>query len=219
MGFLTDLKFAVRSLSRAKGLSLTVVLTLALGIGANAAIFSVVRGVLLRPLVNRDESRLLYIRQSAPGIAVENATFSVPEIRDLRERVRTLTGLGEFSTIGFTMVGLGDARTVRAGVVDGRYFEVMGLHPVLGRLLHAEDDGPNAAGAAVLTYRFWTSLKEGPAVLGKTVRLGSFVSSWQSLALQPDRTVHYSPCRFRVVRNGLRRDDDLTQSTLSTQSS
>jgi putative ABC transport system permease protein len=73
-----DLKMAVRSLARTKGLAITVVLTLALGIGANAAIFSVVRGVLLRPLVNRDEDRLIYIRQSAPGIGVENTTFSVP---------------------------------------------------------------------------------------------------------------------------------------------
>jgi len=106
--FLNDLKFALRSLARAKGLSITVVLTLALGIGANAAIFSVVRGVLLRPLVNREEGRLIYIRQSAPGIGVENATFSVPEIRDLRQQSKTVTAVGEFSTITFTMVALGD---------------------------------------------------------------------------------------------------------------
>src|ERR671932_2801424 len=87
MTFFTDLKFALRSLARAKGLSATVVVTLALGIGANAAIFSVVRGVLLRPLVNRDEDRLIYIRQSAPGIGSDNLTFSVPEIADLTSRV------------------------------------------------------------------------------------------------------------------------------------
>src|SRR5438477_11661651 len=155
MALVRDMKFAVRSLTRTKGLTITVVLTLALGIGANAAIFSLVRGVLLRPLVNRDEDRLIYIRQSAPGLGVENATFSVPEIQDLRSRVKTLSAFGDFSTIGFTMVGLGEPREVRAGVVSGSYFEVMGLHPVLGRLLAAQDDGPNAAGAAVLTYRFW----------------------------------------------------------------
>src|SRR5215213_2496187 len=94
---LNELKFALRSLSRAKGLSATVVLTLALGIGANASIFSVVSGVLLRPLVNRDESRLIYIRQSAPGITVENATFSVPEIEDLQKRMKTVSALGDFS--------------------------------------------------------------------------------------------------------------------------
>ncbi len=171
---LRDLKFAARSLARVKGLAVTVVLTLALGIGANAAIFSVVRGVLLRPLVNRDEDRLIYIRQSARGIGADNAAFSVPEIQDLRARVKTLSAFGDFSTIGFTMVGLGEPREVRAGVVGGSYFEVMGLHPVLGRLLDARDDGPNAAGAAVLTYRFWkTGLNSDPSVLGKTVRLGT----------------------------------------------
>ena len=172
--YLYDLKVALRSLWRTKGLAITVVLTLALGIGANAAIFSVVRGVLLRPLVNRDENRLVYIRQSAMGIGTENAAFSVPEIQDLRARVKTLTEFGDFSTIGFTMVGLGEPREVRAGVVGGSYFEVMGLHPVLGRLLDMRDDGPSAAGAAVLTYRFWKSTLNGdPTVIGKTVRLGT----------------------------------------------
>jgi putative ABC transport system permease protein len=173
MNFLHDVKFAVRSLARTKGLTITVVLTLALGIGANAAIFSLVRGVLLRPLVNRDENRLIYIRQSARGIGTDNATFSVPEIQDLRARVTTLNAFGDFSTIGFTMVGLGEPREVRAGVVGGSYFEVMGLHPVLGRLLDMRDDGPSAAGAVVLTHRFWTTgLKSDPSVLGKTIRLG-----------------------------------------------
>src|SRR5205809_4835650 len=115
MTFLNDLTFAVRSLARARGMAVTVILTLALGIGANAAIFSVVRGVLLRPLVNRDENQLIYIRQSAPGIGTANTTFSVPEIQDLRQRVRTLSAFGDFSTIGFTMVGLGEPRVVRAG--------------------------------------------------------------------------------------------------------
>src|SRR6266705_385132 len=172
--FLRDVRFAVRSLGRTKGLAFTVVLTLALGIGANAAIFSLVRGVLLRPLVNRDEDRLIYIRQSARGIGADNATFSVPEIQDLRARVTSLSAFGDFSTVGFTMIGLGEPREVRSGVVGGSYFEVMGLHPVLGRLLDMRDDGPNAAGAAVLTYRFWkTTLNSDPSVIGKTVRLGT----------------------------------------------
>jgi predicted permease len=164
----------VRSLVRAKGLTATVVLTLALGIGANAAIFALVRGVLLRPLANRDEDRLIYIRQSARGLGLDNAYFSVPEIQDLRAGVKALSAFGDFSTIGFTMVGLGEPREVRAGVVGGSYFDVMGLRPVLGRLLDMRDDGPSAAGAMVLTYRFWkTALKSDASVLGKTVRLGT----------------------------------------------
>jgi predicted permease len=172
--WIRELKLAVRSLSRTTWLTTTVVLTLALGIGANAAIFTLVRGVLLRPLVNRGEERLIYIRQTAPGLGPGLLPFSVPEIQDLRAGVKTLRAMGEFSTIGFTMIGLGDPREVSAGVVDGNYFEVMGLRPVLGRLLGKGDDGPNAAGAAVLTYKFWSEqLKSDPGVLGKVIRLGT----------------------------------------------
>ncbi|MGA7108144.1 MAG: ADOP family duplicated permease [Terracidiphilus sp.] len=176
MSFLHDLKIAIRSLARVPSLWITVGLTLALGIGANAAIFTVVRAVLLRPLANQDESRLLYVRQSAPGIGEANATFSVPEIQDLIDsKLKTIKEFGTFSEIDFTIVGLGTPREIPAGVVDGNYFEVMGLHPVLGRLLGPADDGRNAAGAVVLTYKFWrTELHSDPGVLGKTVRLESF---------------------------------------------
>ncbi|HEX3704920.1 MAG TPA: ADOP family duplicated permease [Vicinamibacterales bacterium] len=172
MSLLTDFRFAFRSLARVKGLAVTVVVTLALGIGANAAIFSVVRGVLLRPLVNRDQDSLVYLQQSAPGIHVESAKFSIPELRDLKGRVKTLTAFGDFSTIEFTMIGAGDPRVVRAGVVGGSYFDVMGLRPVVGRLIGPADDGPKAAGVAVLTYRFWnTSFQRDPSIIGKTIRL------------------------------------------------
>ncbi|HTL44627.1 MAG TPA: ADOP family duplicated permease [Vicinamibacterales bacterium] len=173
MSFLTDLRYAARSLAGARGLALTVIVTLALGIGANAAIFSVVRGVLLKPLANEDEDRLIYIQQSARGIGAENANFSIPEIRDFQSGVRSISAFGDFSTIEFTMIGLGEPRVVRSGVVSGSYFHVMGLKPILGRLIEPADDGPKAAGVAVLTYRFWTtSLGSDRSVLGRTVRLG-----------------------------------------------
>src|SRR5215207_11654475 len=105
--FAQDVRIGLRSLRRAKGLAATVVVTLALGIGANAAIFSVVREVLLRPLVNRDQDRLIYIRQSAPGVRAENTTFSVPEIEDLKARVTTISTFADFSTIEFTTIGFG----------------------------------------------------------------------------------------------------------------
>jgi putative ABC transport system permease protein len=198
MSLLTDFRFALRSLWRVKGLAATVVLTLALGIGANAAIFSVVRGVLLRPLANRDEARLVYIRQSAPGIGAENAAFSVPELRDLRSRVRSLSAFGDFSTITFTMIGLGEPRVVRAGVVGGSYFEVMGLQPILGRLLGPSDDGPQAQGAAVLTHRFWTTtFKSDPSVLGKTIRLGDRAATVVGVL---ERAVPY-PTETEIIAN------------------
>lgn len=170
--FWQDLKYAARSLARTKGLTITVIVTLALGIGANGAIFTLVRGVLLRPLANRDEDRLIYVRQKSGGLGADTV-FSVPEIDDLRRAVKSVKEFGDFSTIGFTMVGLGEPRELRAGVVGGTYFEVMGLRPVLGRLLGPGDDGPNAPGAVVLTYRFWTTLKRDPALIGKTIRLDS----------------------------------------------
>jgi predicted permease len=169
-----DVRVALRSFGHAKGLAVTVAVMLALGIGANAAVFSVVRQVLFRPLVNRDEDRLIYVRQSAPGLGAANMTFSMAEIRDLRARATTVSAFGDFSTIDFAMVGFGEPRVVNAGVVSGSYFEVMGLRPVLGRLLNPTDDGPDAAPAAVLTHRFWsTALERDPTVVGRTVRLGS----------------------------------------------
>jgi putative ABC transport system permease protein len=174
MPFFRDLRVAFHSLMRSKGLATIVILTLALGIGANAAIFTLVRGVLLKPLVNRDENQLMYIRQSAPGIGNDNITFSVPEIKDIEASVHSVSEFGDFSQMGFTMIGLGEPRGVQGGVVSGNYFEVMGLRPVLGRLIGPQDDGQNAAGVIVLTYRFWSTVyKKDPNVIGRTVRLSS----------------------------------------------
>jgi predicted permease len=198
MSFLSDLRFAARSLLRVRGLALTVIVTLALGIGANAAIFSIVRGVLLKPLANEDEDRLIYIRQTAKGIGADNANFSVPEIRDLKSSVRSISAFGDFSTIEFTMVGLGEPRVVRAGVVGGSYFKVMGVKPILGRLITESDDGPKAAGVAVLTYRFWTtSLGSDRTVVGRTVRLSDRTATIIGV-LEP--TVPY-PTETEIIAN------------------
>jgi len=169
-----EVRIGLRSLLRTPGMAITVVVTLALGIGANAAIFSVVRSVLLRPLVNRDADRLLYIRQTARGIGTEDLTFSMPEISDLESRVKSISAFGDFSTVDFTLIGFGgEPHVVTAGVVNGSFFDVMGLRPALGRLINSGDDGPKAAPVAVLTHRFWTTvLHADPSVIGKVIRLG-----------------------------------------------
>src|SRR3984893_2810367 len=168
MSFFRDLRLAFHSLMHSKSLAAIVILTLALGIGATAAIFARVRGVLLKPLVNRDENRLVYIRQSAPTGGQDNTTFSVPEIKDIEGSVRSVSEFGDFSTMDFTMVGLGEPRVVHGGVVSGNYFDVMGLRPVLGRLVGPQDGGADAAGVIVLTYRFWSTVsKKNPSVIGK----------------------------------------------------
>src|SRR5262245_44075998 len=104
---LNDIRFAFRQLRKSPGFTLVVIITLALGIGANAAIFTLVRGVLIKPLVNRDEDQLIYIRQSAPGARIENSTWSMPEIQDLEARVKAFSEFGDFSTIACTIIGLG----------------------------------------------------------------------------------------------------------------
>src|SRR5215471_16546438 len=170
---MNDLKFALRQLRKSPGFTFIVIITLALGIGANAAIFTLVRGVLIKPLVNRDEEQLIYIRQRALGARIENSTWSIPEIQDLKARVKTLSKFGDFSTIAFTVLGLGEPREVDGGVVNGSYFDVMGLRPVLGRLIGPQDDGPKAPSVVVLTYRFWSdALGKDSSVIGKKIQLG-----------------------------------------------
>src|SRR5439155_25598313 len=154
-GLASDIKYALRALRHSRAFTVVVVLTLALGIGANTAIFSVVRGVLLKPLPNRDGDRLVYLRQSADGPGQGDLDFSVPEVTDLRHGVPSLGGIAEYSP--WSVVYQSDEGAVRlsVGLVTGNYFEVMGLSPVLGRLTRPSDDGPGVPGVAVLTHGFW----------------------------------------------------------------
>jgi predicted permease len=195
-----DLAFALRSLQRARGFATAVVLTLALGIGANTAMFTLLRGTLLRPLPNRDGDRLVYLRQSAAGAQSQNVLFSVPEVADYRAGAKTLSAIAEFSSaVPFTLVGRdGQPQRVRVGIVSGNYFEVMGLEPVLGRLTTPSDDGAAAAPVAVLSYQFWNEQFGGDsAVLGRTVLLNDKVTTIVGV-LQP--APHY-PRRTDVFAN------------------
>ncbi len=168
-----DIRYALRALRRTPTFTAVVVLTLALGIGANTAIFSVVRGVLLKPLPHRDGDRLLYLRHSIDGPGGENLAFSVPEVEDLRAGVRSFGDIAEFSTWSLTLRQEGDGPVrIPVGLVTGNYFEVLGLSPVLGRLTNASDDGAGAAPVMVLTHDFWMKRFAGdPAVIGTQVTL------------------------------------------------
>jgi len=170
---ISNLRYAVRSLSRAPGFALTVILTLGLGIGANTAIFSVVRGVLLRPLPHRDGDRLLYVRQSIKGPGGEDINFSVPEINDFRTGAKSLGGIAEFSSMIYTLQGKQDAVRMNVGLVTGNYFKVMGLSAVVGRLLNEGDDGVNVPPVMVLSYDYWMKAFGGDrGIVGQHVRLG-----------------------------------------------
>jgi predicted permease len=169
---LNDFRYALRSLRRVPGFTLAVVVTLGLGIGANTAIFSVVRGVLLKPLPHQDGDRLVYLRQSVDGLGGENVLFSVPEILDFRESARSFGGIAEYSGMSFTLEGEDDAVRITVGLVTGNYFSVMGLGAVLGRLTTPDDDGTAAAPVMVLTHQYWMSRFGGDSsIVGKQVRV------------------------------------------------
>lgn len=168
--FISELKYAVRSLSRARGFTIAVILTLGLGIGANTAIFSVVRGVLLKPLPHRDGERLVYLRQSINGPGGENIDFSVPEINDFRNGAKTLGGIAEYSGMTYTIQGEKEASRISVGLVTGNYFKVMGLSAVAGRLLDDSDDGTAVSPVMVLTYEYWLKHFGGDrSVVGRKV--------------------------------------------------
>jgi predicted permease len=169
-----DLKYGVRALKRSPAFTAVVVITLALGIGANTAIFSVVRAVLLKPLPHRDGDRLVYLRQSMDGPGGADIDFSVPEVRDFRSGAPALGSIAEYSPWFGTLLGKDDAIRIDVGLVTGNFFEVMGLSPILGRLTRPSDDGPGVPAVMVLTYDFWKKRFGGDSsIVGKQVRLGS----------------------------------------------
>jgi putative ABC transport system permease protein len=187
-----DIRYALRTLRRSPAFTAVVVLTLALGIGANTAIFSVVHGVLLKPLPNRDGDRLLYLRQSADGPGQANISFSVPEVHDLRTGVPSLGGIAEYSPWNLTLQGDNDAVRLDVGLVTGNYFDVMGLAPVLGRLTRPSDDGPGVPPVMVLTHDFWVKRFGGdPAIVGRQVKLDgqsvTVIGVLQQAPFFPDR--------------------------------
>jgi predicted permease len=167
-----DVRYAFRTLRRSPAFTAVVVITLALGIGANTAIFSVVRGVLLKPLPNRDGDRLIYLRQSTDAPGGGNITFSVPEVRDFRNGVPALAGIAEYSPWSSILQGDDGAVRISVGLVTGNYFEVMGLAPVLGRVTRPSDDGPGAEPVAVLTYAYWMKRFGGDSgIVGRQLTL------------------------------------------------
>jgi len=193
-----DIRYGLRALRHSPAFTTVVVLTLALGIGANTAIFSVVRAVLLKPLPHKDGDRLVYLRQSRDGPDGANIAFSVPEVRDFRTGAPSLGGIAEYSPYSFTLQSDNDAVRIDAGLVTGNYFEVMGLAPVLGRLTLASDDGAGVPPVMVLTYDYWKRRFGGDSgIVGRQLRLsGSSVTVIGVLQPAP-----FFPDRIDVLLN------------------
>src|SRR5437763_888895 len=167
-----DLVFALRQLRRNPGFAAATVLTLALGIGANTAIFSIVSGVLLRPLPYSGGERLVQIKHGQPGPGAETVFFSVPELADYRAQSRALASWMEYHSMSFILLGYGEPDRVRTGVVSANAFEVLGVRPVLGRPFRADDDRPGATPVLLLSDHYWRSrIGADPGIVGRTLRM------------------------------------------------
>jgi putative ABC transport system permease protein len=205
-GLLHDLRFAFRSLRKSPGFTLVSILTLALGIGANTAVFSMIRGVLLRPLPYEHGERLVYLRQPAPLGGVANAQFSPLELAEYRQRSRALDAIVEYHSMPFILLGRGEPRRVQTGVVSANYFDVLGLRPLLGRTFRPGEDQTGAEPVLVLSYGFWKNRLGGdPAIVGRTFemndRIHTVVGVMPPVPQYPAENDVYMPassCPFRM---------------------
>jgi predicted permease len=163
---------AIRSLRKTPGFALAFILTLGLGIGANTAIFSIINGVLLRPLPYPDADRLVHLRQPAVAAGIENTNFSFAEVADYRSRSKTIDEFVEFGDWTFSVLGRGEPHRATGGLVTPNFFKILGTKPILGRLLVPEDLQKGAAPVAVLTYGYWQRVfGSDPTVIGQTLDL------------------------------------------------
>jgi putative ABC transport system permease protein len=167
-----DARFGARVLRRNPGFTLVAVLTLSLGIGANTAIFSVVYGVLLRPLPYQQGGQLIVLRQQAPLARNDNLNFSVQEIDDYRSQNRTLVDLAEHHSMSFTLFGGPEPERIQAAVVSANFFELMGVTPLLGRTFAPSDEAHGAEAALILSHQYWRRSHKGdPNIVGRVFRM------------------------------------------------
>ncbi|HUP21860.1 MAG TPA: ABC transporter permease [Thermoanaerobaculia bacterium] len=212
MDFLRSLAVTVRSLSREKTFALAFVLTLGLGIGANTAIFSLVYGVLLRPLPYPDSDRIVHLEQAAKRHGMENINFSFPEVADYREQVASLDQIVEFGDWTFNVLGRGEPHRAVAGLVTANFFEVLGMRPVLGRTLQAEDRVQGAPPVAVLTHEYWLRVfGADPGVLGQSLDLTSKVATIVGV-LEPG--AHYATRRRQDFYANYTTNDHYSSATM-----
>ena len=200
-----DLTYAVRMMRKNPGFTVMATVILALGIGANTAIFSVVHAVLLRPLPYPNGQQLIFIRQQAQKQGLDDIGFSVHEIQDYREQNKTLTGLVEYHNMSFILLGHGDPDRVRSAVVSANYFDLFEVKPLLGRTFVPDDDTLGAPPVLLLSYPYWKNkFGSDPTIVGKTFEMNdkvhTVVGVLPPLPQYPSESDVYMPtsaCPFR----------------------
>ena len=167
-----DLRYGFRVLRKSPGFTLVALLTLGLGIGANTALFSVVYGVLLKPLPYAQGKELVVLRQLYPKSGADNVSFSVKEIQDYREQTKSLAELEEYHPMSFVLLGGQEPDEVRTGVVSAHFFDLLGIKPLLGRFFVDADDKPDADAVLVMSYPYWQKRFGGdPNIVGRRFRM------------------------------------------------
>ena len=204
--FAQDVRYGWRMIRRSPGSAAVAAATLALGIGVNSAFFSAVNAILLRPLPFASGGRLVHLRQPAPGVGIEDANFSPPEVRDIAAQSRTLDGVSEYHHMEFTLLGHGDPIRVRTGVVSAGFFDILGVKPALGRTFRPGEDGHGAAPVLIVSHDFWENQLGGdPAIVGKAFEMNdkvhTVVGVLPALPQYPDENDVYMPvsaCPYRA---------------------
>ena len=203
-----DVTLALRGLVRNPLFAATVVLTMAMGIGANTAIFSVVHAVLLKKLPYEHGDRMMVLRQQRPKAGIQNQGFSPKEIDDYRSMSKTLDEVVEFHSMWFILLGRGEPERVQTGVVSHNFFEAFGIKPVVGRTFRADDDKPGADAVLMLSNSYWQSRFGGdPAVVGQVFEMNdrphTVVGVLPPIPQYPQENDVYMPvsaCPFRSSR-------------------
>jgi predicted permease len=200
-----DLRYAARTLWKTPGYAAVAVLTLALGIGANAAIFSVVNGVLFTPLPYTNGQRLLLVNHAAPLANQQNFGVSIKELYDYREQLQSMDGLVEFHQMNFDLLRRGEPDRVATGVVSHNFFDVLGIQPLVGRTFADADDDEGAEAVLVLGYDYWTTrFGADPDIVGQVFQMNdrphTVIGVLPDVPHYPNRVDLYMPtsaCPFR----------------------
>jgi putative ABC transport system permease protein len=203
--FRQDGGFALRMMGKNKGFTALVIFILALGIGANTAIFSVVNGVLLRPLPYTNGDRLVMINQGTPKTGQASTGFSVHEIEDIRAQSKTLESVVEYHNMQFDLLGVGEPQRINTGVVSANFFDELGVKAIYGRTFVPEDEKPGAPAVLVFSYGYWKRVYGGdPKVVGQNFRMNdkvhTVVGILPPMPQYPDENDVYMPtsaCPFR----------------------
>jgi putative ABC transport system permease protein len=204
-----DVTYGMRMMRKNAGYTLLAMMTLALGIGANTAIFSVAHAVLLAPLPYRDGNNLIIVEEKAPKAGQQNVRFSVPEIQDYRAQTKSMSDFAEYHQMAFTLFGNGEAQRVRTGVVSWTFFRMFGVNPILGRDFLASDDQLGAPAVLLLSYEYWKQNEHGdPNVVGKVYKLNdkahTVIGVLPQIPQYPSDNDVYMPtvaCPFRGAPN------------------